>query len=104
MIKVSVMYPNTAGSRFDHEYYRDKHMTLVQSLMGEACSRYEVDKGLSGDASGSQPRYVAMCHIFSDSLDTFQAGFGPHAREIQHDIPNFTDLMPVMQISDVVVG
>ena len=26
MIKVSVMYPNTPGARFNHEYYRDKHM------------------------------------------------------------------------------
>jgi len=26
MIKVSVMYPNTPGARFDHAYYRDKHM------------------------------------------------------------------------------
>ncbi len=28
MIKVSVMYPNTPGARFDHAYYRDKHMPL----------------------------------------------------------------------------
>ena len=33
MIKVSVMYPNTAGARFDHTYYRDKHMPLVLSLI-----------------------------------------------------------------------
>ena len=104
MIKVSVMYPSTAGSRFDHDYYRDKHMPMVQSLMGEACTRYEVDKGLSGDPQGTPPRYVAMCHIFSESLEAFQAGFAPHAREIQHDIPNYTDLMPLMQISEVVVG
>lgn len=26
MIKVSIMYPNTASVRFNHEYYRDKHM------------------------------------------------------------------------------
>jgi uncharacterized protein (TIGR02118 family) len=29
MIKVSVMYPNTPGARFDHAYYRDKHMPLI---------------------------------------------------------------------------
>ncbi len=29
MIKVSVMYPNKPGSRFDHESYRDKHMPLL---------------------------------------------------------------------------
>ena len=28
MIKVSVMYPNTPGARFDHAHYRDRHMPL----------------------------------------------------------------------------
>ena len=30
--------------------------------------------------------------------------FGPHAREIMADIPNYTDLASVLQISEVVVG
>lgn len=45
-----------------------------------------------------------MCHLFCTSLEEFQAGFGPHAQEIPGDIPNYTDLSPVMQISEVVVG
>lgn len=32
MIKVSVMHPNTPGARFDHAYYRDKHMPLKARL------------------------------------------------------------------------
>ena len=34
MIKVAVMYPNTTGVRFNHEYYRDKHMPMVKARMG----------------------------------------------------------------------
>ena len=45
-----------------------------------------------------------MCHIHCDSVAAFQAGFGPHAKAIMADIPNYTDLSPVMQISEVVVG
>src|ERR1044071_6356521 len=78
MIKVSVMYPNTAGARFDHAYYRDKHMPLLKARMGDACLYYTVDKGLAGGAPGSPAPYVGMCHIFSDSVEKFQAGFGPH--------------------------
>ena len=33
MIKVSVMYPNKEGARFDHDYYREKHMPLVAAWM-----------------------------------------------------------------------
>ena len=104
MIKVSVMYPNTAGARFDHVYYRDQHMPLVKRSMGDACLFYTVDKGLAGGAPGEPAPYVGMCHIYSDSVEAFQAGFGPHAKEILADIANYTDLTPVMQISEVVVG
>ena len=44
MIKVSVMYPNTEGARFDHTYYRDKHMPMVKDKLGEACLYYTIRK------------------------------------------------------------
>lgn len=104
MIKVSVMYPNRPGARFDHDYYRDRHMPLVQRLMGEKCRYYTVDKGLSGGSADEPATYVALCHVFCDSIAAFQTGFGPHAKEILADIPNYTDLEPIIQISEVVVG
>jgi uncharacterized protein (TIGR02118 family) len=104
VIKVSVMYPNNPGARFDHGYYKDKHMPLVKQRMGAACKSYTVDKGLAGGAPGAPAPYIAQCHIFCDSVDAFQSGFGPHAKEIMGDIANYTDLQPVIQISEVVVG
>jgi uncharacterized protein (TIGR02118 family) len=104
MIKVSVMYPNTRGAKFNHEYYRDKHMPLVKARMGEKCKYYTVDKGIAGGTPDAPATYVAMCHLFCDSVESFQAGFGPHAKEIMADIPKYTDLSPVIQISEVVVG
>ena len=44
-----------------------------------------------------------MCHVFCDSVEAFQRGFGPRTKEIVGDIPNYTDLSPVMQISEAVV-
>ena len=104
MIKVSVMYPNTPGARFDHKYYEDKHMPMVKSKMVVACTHYTVDRGLAGGAPGAPAIYVGMCHIFCNSMEAFQAGFGPHAKEIMADIPNYTDLTPIIQISEVVVA
>ena len=103
MIKVSVMYPNTPGARFDHDYYRDQHMPLVKARMGNSCKYYTVDKGLVGGTPDAPATYIGMCHIFCESVEAFQAGFGPHAEEILGDIPNYTDLSPVIQISEVVV-
>jgi len=103
MIKVSVMYPNTPGARFDHDYYRDKHMPLLKLRMKEKCKYYTIDKGLAGGAPGAPATYVGMCHIFCDSVEDFQSGFGPHSDEIMGDIANYTDLAPILQISEVVV-
>jgi uncharacterized protein (TIGR02118 family) len=78
-------------------------MPLVKARMGDKCRYYTVDKGLGGATPGSPATYVGMCHIFCDSVEAFQAGFGPHAEEILGDIPKYTDLSPVIQISEVVV-
>lgn len=59
MIKVSVMYPNTPGAPFDHDYYRDRHLPLIKSRMGAALKYYTIDKGLAGGAPVPQPRMSA---------------------------------------------
>lgn len=104
MIKVSVMYPNSPGTKFNHEYYRDTHMPLVKARMGANLKYYTVDKGLAGGTPDAPATYAAMGHLFCDSVEAFQAGFGPHATEILGDIPNYTDITPVIQVSEVVVG
>ena len=104
MIKVSVLYPRTAGGRFDHDYYRDKHMPLLKQRMGAHCRSYAIDRGIGGGAAGTEPPYVAMCHIYCDSEAAFLEGFGPHQQEILADVPHYTDIQPVVQISEVVVG
>lgn len=104
MIKISIMYPHTPGARFDHDYYRDTHMPLVAARLGAACLRYTVDKGLAGGAPGEPPTYVAACAFYVDTLEAFNAAFGPHAKEIRGDIANYTDIVPVKQVSEVVVG
>lgn len=102
MIKVSVLYPKTADSTFDIGYYRDTHMALVRNRLGSACRRTAIDSGLAGGAPGDAPAYIAMGHLYFDSVDEFQATFGPHAEEILGDIPNFTNVQPTVQISDVI--
>jgi uncharacterized protein (TIGR02118 family) len=101
MIKVSVFYPNKAGSRFDIDYYCNKHMPMVKTALGAACRRADIDQGLGGPTLGSQATYVAMCHLYFDSVEAFQNAFGPHSDTIMRDIPNYTDVQPIIQVSDV---
>ena len=73
--------------------------------MGEHCLSYSIDNGPAGGGKPGTPApYLAICHIHCESLQAFQVGFGLHAKAIPGDVPNYTDLVPVMQISEVVVG
>lgn len=102
MIKVSVMYPNGADARFDEVYYRDQHMPMVKKLMGDYCKYYTIDRALADGVPASNAPYIAMGHLFCDSLEAFQAGFGPHSAHIMADIPNYTGQTPIIQFSEVV--
>src|SRR5215469_681480 len=101
MIKVSVLYPNNEGSRFDIGYYCDKHIPMVREKLGTACKNAAVEQGISGATPGSRPAFIAMGHLYFDTLADFQSAFGPHAKAIVADIPNYTDIEPTLQISDV---
>src|SRR5262245_36702769 len=103
MIKVSVMYPSKPGVRFDHDYYRDKHLQLIKRRMGAALRYYAIDKRLVGAAAREPAPYIGMCHLLCDTVEAYQSAFGPYAKEISGDIQNFTDATPVVQISEVVV-
>ena len=36
MIKVSILYPNQAGCKFDMAYYQSSHMPMVKEKLGGA--------------------------------------------------------------------
>ncbi|MFD9899222.1 EthD family reductase [Mesorhizobium sp. NPDC059025] len=104
MIKMSVYYPADGGSRFDHDYYRTTHMPLIKQRLGDACLRYEIEKGIVGREAGSAPEFVAACHVYSPSLEIFQQTFAPHRAEVAADVANYTDIAPIVQFSEIVGG
>ncbi len=101
MIKISVFYPNKEGAKFDIAYYCQTHMPLVQRLVGPVIKGMSVDQGMGGFPPGSPAPYIAAGHLLFDSLDEFQTAFATHSQEIMGDIPNYTNLQPIIQISEV---
>jgi uncharacterized protein (TIGR02118 family) len=101
MIKVSVFYPHSSGASFDIDYYVSKHLPMVRSLLGKACKGATVEHGLSGPAPGSAPAYIAMGHLYFDTVGEFQEAWAPNAAQIVADIPNYTAIQPLIQISEV---
>jgi len=101
MIKVSVFYPDREGSELDMNYYCKTHMPMVRQKLGAACKGAAVEQGIAGATPGSRPGFIAMGHLYLDSMEAFQTTFGPHAEAIMADIPNYTDIQPTIQFSEV---
>ena len=101
MIKVSAMYPSGAGGRFDMTYYLTKHLPMALERLGTAVKGASVEQGLTGAEPGSPPPYLAMGHLLFESVEAFQQSFGPHAQALFADLPNYTDIEPTIQISEV---
>ncbi len=103
MIRVSVLYNNQPGSRFDHEYYAQRHMPMVrEKLRRFGLLRAEIDKGLAGEEPDSPAPFVCIGHLYFQSLTDFQNGMLAHGEDILADVPNYTDLTPQIQVSEMV--
>jgi uncharacterized protein (TIGR02118 family) len=94
MIRLSVLYPSGDGSTFDHDYYRDHHIPLVRSTWNPAST--EIDRGVDG------PNVAAVHFTFPDrdAMNAAMAAEGTAA--VMADVGNYTNIAPVLQISEVV--
>lgn len=101
MIRVSVLYPNTSGAKFDRKYYMEKHMPLVRERLEKyGLVRVEVDKGL-GSMGGAPAPFVYIAQLQFDSVENFQKGMEAHGQELLADIPNYTSVQPQVQVSEL---
>ena len=102
MIRVSVFYPNVEGGKFDLDYYINKHIPMAsEALRPYGLGTVEVDKGVSDTDPNAPPRYVVMAHLTFDTVDGVHEGFKATGRQVMGDIPNFTDIKPEFQISEI---
>jgi len=105
MVKVSVLYPYQADSRFDFEYYTDNHISHSIELLSAhpGFKGAMIERGMGGGVPGSPPIYIAMSHFQFESMDAFTEAFMPHAQQIQDDVPNFTNINPILQFNKVLL-
>ncbi len=105
MIKISILYPNTKGARFDMRYYTETHMPMSIELLSAhpGFKGVSVERGLGGAEPGSDAAYIAMCHFQFESIENFMDAFMPHAGRLQGDMPNYTDIKPVIQFNEVLI-
>ena len=102
LIKVSIMYPFAEGKTFNMEYYQTKHMPMVAGFLGSNLVKYTIEKGLASGIPNQPLPYMAIGTFYVKSLDDYQAAIGPKRDAIRADFVNYTNIAPVILVSEVV--
>ena len=102
LIKVSVMYPYAEGKTFNMEYYETKHMPMVAGYLGANLVKYTIEKGLANGIPNQPLPFMAVGTFYVKSLSDYQAAIGPNRDAIRADFPNYTNITPVILVSEVV--
>ncbi|TYQ09708.1 UNVERIFIED_ORG: uncharacterized protein (TIGR02118 family) [Gordonia westfalica J30] len=101
MINVSVHYPRNEGAHFDKEYYFSTHIPMVERRYGAALKASTVLDAVFGADPDMASPHVASAHFVFDSIDDFTEAFTRHGDELVGDIAQFTDIEPVLEVSEI---
>jgi uncharacterized protein (TIGR02118 family) len=102
LIKVSIMYPFAEGKTFDMEYYETKHMPMVAGFLGSNLVKYTIEKGVASGIPNTPLPFMAVGTFYVKDLGEYQAAIGPNRDAIRSDFSNYTNISPVILVSEVV--
>jgi uncharacterized protein (TIGR02118 family) len=104
MAILSVLYPKSEQSTFDHSYYVEKHIPFVKSLLTEhGLQRIDLLRGVAA-TDGGAPAFELIGNIYFATKEQIGPALQAHGAEIIADIPNFTNIVAVVQISSEVAN
>jgi uncharacterized protein (TIGR02118 family) len=101
LIKISVMYPFSEGKTFSLEYYETRHVPMVAGLLGANLVKYTIEKGVASDIPSQVP-YMAIGTFYVKDLAEYEASTAPNRDAIRADFANYTNVAPVISVSEVV--
>jgi uncharacterized protein (TIGR02118 family) len=95
------MYLKREGSSFDFEYYLQKHLPLATARFAK-CGLVDVQV-MRGSAmlDGAPPSYWLIGNLVFASLREMQEAVSKHGSEVMADIPNYTNVQPLIQIGEL---
>jgi uncharacterized protein (TIGR02118 family) len=102
LIKVSIMYPFAEGKTFNMEYYETKHMPMVAGFLGSNLVKYTIEKGVASGIPNQPLPYMAIGIFYVKRLDDYQKAIAPNRDAIRADFANYTNITPVILVSEVV--
>lgn len=101
LFKVAILYPNGEGKTFDMDYYERTHMPMVAGFLGKNLKFYEIDKGIAGRTPNDKVPYLAVGYFYVKDIAEYNKAIGQHRDSVISDFKNYTNIQPVIQISEV---
>lgn len=102
MISVIMMYPKTADSTFNWDYFINTHIKRIrETFAGLGLARLVLHEGVGGGMPGTPAAYMCLCEFMFETLEGFQQGFMQEGAWIMGDVPNYSSVMPQVQISTI---
>ena len=104
MHRLTVLYPAKNGETFNYDdYFNNHHKLVVSRLKPEGLVSCEFDKGVS-DPAGANAPYLAIAYLKFNSVDELQKALAKHGAEVMGDVPNYTNIQPIMQVNEVLAS
>lgn len=99
---MSIYYPNTPDVSFNTKYYVDDHMQQCWNMFkNRGLQSWEVVQ-YKPNAEGEKPPQIIGVTLEWDSAQALYDAFGdPKAQALLQDVPNFTNVQPVMFAGDI---
>ncbi len=101
LFKVAILYPNGEGKTFNMDYYENKHVPMVAGFLGKNLQFYEIERGIAGRTPNDKVPYLAIGYFYVKDVAEYNKAVGPHRDAIISDFKNYTNIQPVIQISEV---
>jgi uncharacterized protein (TIGR02118 family) len=74
---------------------------MAASLFGDSLKAMAIDKGLAGRTPDTPIPYLAIGYFYFETMSSCRNSMGAGSEKLRADIPNYTNIQPVIQISEV---
>ncbi len=98
MIRVLVLYPRKDNSKFDFNYYKNNHMTLVKKKLEPI--KIEIDQGL--DSNNKPSPFYVVSHMLFNSREELALKYAKFGKELNLDKEKFTNIEIITQVSEII--
>ena len=103
MYRAWALFPTTAETRFDKDYFLTEHVRKVDALLKpHGLLDLSAEEGVVLESPGPERTYLMMSCLTFESLRALEDAMKTYGRELTADFANFTDVRPLLQVNRVV--